>query len=658
MAQPEQMISKKSSDLEARVRVDGLNTRAQALIGVDHARALKCIDEARNLALKIDFQIGVATSLSNLGKLQAADQQFDLAVSQLNKAKNIFERQSHIEGVLDCLLFLGQLHRDNEKLEQAAQFFDKGISFSKNFNKSFEADFLNNRAIISSLMGHYLDALEKYKIVIAIRKEILDLRGQAMAFINIGADLTNLGNYPEGLDNLLQAYEIIENNLDDLVLKVKCLVNIGNVYHDMNNNQLSINYYKLALNLTKKLKDKYMEITCLNNLGESYYSLENYKASLKTFETALKKSVKCKNKDLESYILDGLGKTQNQLGNFIKSIEYQEKSLEIAEESGDQQSKINALMGLADGYYGLEKIETAIDFYLLSLKLSGEIKQPKTAYENHQKLANAYQKIGNLAKTIEHLHEYHRLEREVLNQETAQKTRNLSIQFDLERARHEAEVYRVQNETMERANDLLEEKVRERTLELEEARVEIVMRLAMAAEYRDDSTGQHTLRVGRNSALLATALGLPNEQVELIRSAARLHDVGKIGITDLIMLKPGKLTFEEFERMKTHTTIGATMLSNGQSLLLKMAETIAWTHHERFDGTGYPRGLAGEDIPLVGRIVAVADVYDALRCERPYKRAWSVAEARFEIETQAGQHFDGQVVDVFLKLLDSGVDLG
>jgi putative two-component system response regulator len=114
---------------------------------------------------------------------------------------------------------------------------------------------------------------------------------------------------------------------------------------------------------------------------------------------------------------------------------------------------------------------------------------------------------------------------------------------------------------MERANDLLEEKVLERTRELEEARVEIVMRLAMAAEYRDDSTGQHTLRVGRNSALLAAALGLPNDQVELIRSAARLHDVGKIGITDLIMLKPGKLTFEEFERMKTHTTIGATITS-------------------------------------------------------------------------------------------------
>jgi putative two-component system response regulator len=211
---------------------------------------------------------------------------------------------------------------------------------------------------------------------------------------------------------------------------------------------------------------------------------------------------------------------------------------------------------------------------------------------------------------------------------------------------------------MERANDLLEEKVRERTLELEEARVEIVMRLAMAAEYRDDNTGQHTLRVGRNSALLAQALGLPSDQVELMRSAARLHDVGKIGITDLIMLKPGKLTFDEFERMKTHTTIGATMLSNGQSPLLKMAETIALTHHERFDGTGYPKGLTAGEIPLVGRIVAVADVYDALRCERPYKRAWNIEEARAEIASQAGKHFDARVVDAFLKLLDDGVDLG
>ena len=405
---------------------------------------------------------------------------------------------------------------------------------------------------------------------------------------------------------------------------------------------------------SEKNKDFYTEIGCLNNLGESYYFIENYQKSIQVFEKALEKSKKYGLKHLEIFILDGIGKTYSKLGNYQKSVSFQQKSLELADQSGDLQCKINALIGLGDSYFGLQDNQTAIEYFLQSLDLSNDIKQLKTAYEAHQKLADVYQRTGDLAKVIEHLREYHRLEREVFNQETAQKTKNLSLQFDLERARHETEVYRVQNETIERANDLLEHKVQERTQELEAARAEVVMRLAIAAEYRDDNTGQHTLRVGRTSALIGEILGLPADLVELLRSAARLHDVGKIGITDLILLKPGKLTNEEFDLMKTHTTIGAQMLSNGQSLLLKMAETIALTHHERWDGRGYPNGLAGEDIPLVGRIVAVADVFDALRSERPYKTPWTLEETRAEIEAQAGKQFDAQVVEAFIKLLDSG----
>lgn len=200
-------------------------------------------------------------------------------------------------------------------------------------------------------------------------------------------------------------------------------------------------------------------------------------------------------------------------------------------------------------------------------------------------------------------------------------------------------------------NQLLEAKVRERTRALEDAQIEIVGRLALAAEFRDDNTGQHTKRVGEMSALLARQLGLPAAQVLLIRRAAPLHDVGKIGVPDTILMKRGRLTTEEFEIVKTHTVIGARILSGGKFPLLRLAEEIALSHHERWNGEGYA-GIRGTDIPLAGRIVTVADVFDALTQQRPYKPAWPVGEAIAEIEAQRAHQFDPDVVDAFMRIIE------
>jgi putative two-component system response regulator len=198
--------------------------------------------------------------------------------------------------------------------------------------------------------------------------------------------------------------------------------------------------------------------------------------------------------------------------------------------------------------------------------------------------------------------------------------------------------------------EILEHRVKARTADLEEAQLEILERLALAAEFRDDETGQHTQRVGRTAAILARALDLPSEQVKLIQGGAPLHDMGKLGIPDEILRKPGKLTVEEFEVMKTHTTIGAQILSGSRFPILQKAEEIALTHHERWDGTGYA-GLAGERIPLSGRIVALADVFDALTNDRVYRKAMPLEEALAEIELQRGRHFDPEMVDAFLQII-------
>lgn len=195
---------------------------------------------------------------------------------------------------------------------------------------------------------------------------------------------------------------------------------------------------------------------------------------------------------------------------------------------------------------------------------------------------------------------------------------------------------------------LLEAKVAERTRDLTEARAETLQRLARAGEYRDDQTFQHTERVGSTAADIAAALGLDSEQVELIHEAAPLHDIGKIAVPDGILLKPGPLTDREREIMQGHAEAGRRLLSGSRSPVLQLAAVIAASHQERWDGSGYPHGLAGEAIPLAGRIVAVADVYDALTHDRPYKSAWSSEQAIAEIKRAAGSQFDPRVVAAFL----------
>lgn len=200
-------------------------------------------------------------------------------------------------------------------------------------------------------------------------------------------------------------------------------------------------------------------------------------------------------------------------------------------------------------------------------------------------------------------------------------------------------------------NHVLEQMVSSRTRALQETQIEVVRRLGRAAEYRDNETGAHILRMSHIAELLARASGLSDQESEQILHASPMHDVGKIGISDQILLKPGRLTPEERSIMEQHTLIGADILSGSGSPLLEMAEIIALTHHEKWDGSGYPRGLSAEAIPLCGRITAIADVFDALTSERPYKRAWDFAEAVAFMRTNAGSHFDPHLIECFDELL-------
>jgi len=185
---------------------------------------------------------------------------------------------------------------------------------------------------------------------------------------------------------------------------------------------------------------------------------------------------------------------------------------------------------------------------------------------------------------------------------------------------------------------------------------ETINRLVIASEYRDEGTGNHIVRMASYCAIIAEKHGLSETEVEKIRIAAPMHDVGKIGIPDSILLKPGKLTSEEFEVIKNHTLIGEKILGGSRSEILQLGTEIALTHHEKWNGKGYPKGLAGAEIPLAGRIAAIADVFDALTSKRPYKGAFTVEDARDIIKKERGEHFDPELADIFLNNIDAAFE--
>lgn len=230
-----------------------------------------------------------------------------------------------------------------------------------------------------------------------------------------------------------------------------------------------------------------------------------------------------------------------------------------------------------------------------------------------------------------------------------------TIEFSL-RVRNLLALRMAQNLLTDRAK-LLEHEVAQAIANVTAREMELVTRLARAAEFRDPETGAHIMRMARYSALIARNLGTDGQWQDLLLKAAPMHDVGKLATPDHILLKPGRLDPDELAIMRQHAEIGANILAGSDSPLIRLAEEIAGSHHEKYDGSGYPRGLAGEHIPLSARIVAVADVFDALSSERPYKPAWPLAQARLHLLQNKGSHFCPRCIDAFVAAWDEVLDI-
>jgi HD-GYP domain-containing protein (c-di-GMP phosphodiesterase class II) len=599
------------------------------------------------------LEMAQQTYLAGLEAQRSAN--LPVAVTCFQQAAEAFAKSWDPLTEIEVRLALGDTYRELGELEAAHDTFQMCLDAALILQEPpLQAKALNGMASVQFGLGQYSQALETLTEVLKHEQANHNARGIALCLSNMGILNTRLGDFAGALDQLSQAYEKLRN-INEPRLEINCLINIGTVYEERNEYSTALEYYKKARLVAHASGERVSECTAIVNEGLTLHQLAAYTDALACFDEGLTLAREGGLQMHQVSLLTGRGQTRFKLNNINGAIADYQQSLELA-------NIIDYIEGQCDAFKHLGEIELvqgltsqAIEHLEHGLVLAKQTQSKRDTFELHELLSRAYEQNNNLAKSLEHHRLFHAVHQAVFNEANERRTATLSARFELERARNEAEMYRLRTEVSEEANTVLEQKVFERTQELEEARIEVVMRLAVAAEYRDDHTGQHTFRVGHTSALIAQEMGFPVEEVELIRLAARLHDVGKIGISDLIMLKPDRLTPDEYERVKIHTVIGGEILSGGRTPLLKMAESIALSHHEHWNGRGYPLGTAGTEIPLTGRIVAVADVLDALLSERPYKRPWTFSEAYDEIQAKAGTQFDPTVVQAFSRLLERGI---
>jgi HD-GYP domain-containing protein (c-di-GMP phosphodiesterase class II)/predicted negative regulator of RcsB-dependent stress response len=635
-----------------QTQIQALQRAIPELLSVDPAQALALAQTC--CALTPDQASGeAADSRLLLGRaLQVRGQQTE-ALAEFRAAAGIFGRLGYHFAEAEAFSLMGKAHLDLGRFDEAASHLEHAIRLVQDRPDgcSVQATALNHLAIVNHHQGKVGEALGLLHHALRLREAESNTTGQINCLTNIGGIQMWFGQYDEAVKSLTRAYTLYKTQSADLKLETPILHNLAHVHSMRGDHGLAIEVMEAAYKSAEESRDQQILATASLNLGVCCLDARQFDRAREYLQLALNLSRELKYQVGELSALDSLGNLYGQTEEPALALQTIRQALAIALEIGSKQGELEARLQLGRLHLRQGELDAARRQLEAGLELAVSIQSVKEQAEAHEALAEYSERCGDLGGALVHSRELTRIERELFNAERDRQTRNLSIQFEVERARHDAEIYRVRTDVEQEGRQRAEEQVRVRTAELARAQQEVVTRLAMAAEYRDDTTGEHTWRVGRTSARIARALGWPEGQANVLGIAARLHDVGKIGIPDSVLLKAGKLESAEFRQMQTHTLIGARILSGGRSELLRLAEEIALTHHERWDGSGYPRGLRASQIPLSGRIVALADVFDALTHVRPYKAAWSTEVALDEIRKLTGSHFDPDLVDTALAVL-------
>lgn len=602
----------------------------------------------------------VTTASELLQRAQAAWDRDDPAVAG-ELARDVLQHadiRSEPAVAFEATMLIGRIQRSSGSLAEAAASFASAAQTARLIGDvSRELSAINLQASAVHGLGQQRRALGMLERALQTAIAAGENDRAAGLNSNIGELHRALGNYPDALEALAAAQEHYDSQEVTSRAGAVNLINLGNLHQDLGRPAEARRMFTQALEAGHDLADDELTAVALNNLANCDLAAGDYTVAAERFREALRLARQLASASLEIDNLDGLGQVLWALGDHGTAAGVYAEALEVARTLDDREGQLDALVNLAEAAGMLDQHEEAIASLHEALGLAEELELRTRQFEIHRKLSDEYEAAGDAWGALHHSRRFHALESAVFNEQNEERVSELLVRFELDRSQHEADKYRLRTEIMQEAIEEAENRIRERTHELEEAHLDLAARLALATEFRDDNTGQHIHRVGRSAAVMAWLLGFSREDSTVLYFAAKLHDVGKIGIPDAVLRKQGRLTAAEQQLIHDHTVTGARLLSGGRSRLLSTAEQVCLAHHERFDGKGYPFGLAGENIPWCARIVTVADVLDALIHERPYKEAWPLSEALAEISSQAGRQFDPQVTEVCLQAFGGAAGL-
>ena len=500
---------------------------------------------------------------------------------------------------------------------------------------------------VYAVQGEMDLSLAKVSAAYLLAQEIKDLRLEAKVVYVLGLIHGVTGNYPESLQYRMRALEIARE-VGNRVLEADSLNAIGVQYSELGDHKQALSNYSAVLSIYRELESN-REPMVLINIADACTRMGDFPQALHYAQMALEISHRLETTWYDSSILRIMGAVYLDMGDgeLALSCYQQAATVHLDPKSNGQvlggPERVNLMIDMGKAHLLRNATDEATRIWIQALAEAQHAGAKPLQMQLHDLLYQMDKMSGQLDAALKHHEAWAELKQDIFNAETDRRIKTLQVMYDTKEAQREAEILRLKTTELERM-------VQSRTRALEASQIEMLERLAVAIEARDSGTGDHIKRVGALSAELARMLGLDVETTELIRLAAPLHDIGKISIPDHILLKREGLTEAETLLMREHTVVGAKMLSQGSSKLLRMAEAIALSHHEHWNGAGYPYQLAGEVIPLVGRIVAVADAYDAIVNARPYKPAISRELALKELLRCAGTQFDPKVVSALVSV--------
>jgi putative two-component system response regulator len=458
----------------------------------------------------------------------------------------------------------------------------------------------------------------------------------------------NAGNFSEALASTLRALELYRTT-DHRIDEGNVLNTLAVIYHSLGDLDRAIVTYEAALTANKGLDRPEMDAIALANMAKVRFERRESLLAVSLGESALELA----REHLPAYVPDILARLAEAYSS-LNALEHAQTCIAdadaiIAERHARRaelspSSAIAVRLARAKVLIASGEPEQAAIVYEEAVVLATEATLPEPALQAHHELADLYRSMGQFEQALVHQEARFEMNQELFNRGTDLRIKTLQIAHDAEAARSQAEILRLRTGELDQLVHL-------RTVRLERSHIEAFQRLADIVDHPMTGAGLHTVRVGDLAGEIACALDLDPAWAAMLSLSARLHDIGKVAVPEAIRRKAGALTPEEYDVIKTHTTIGHEILSGSGSPSLDLAAEVALGHHERWDGEGYPHGVAGVDIPVSARIVTVADVFDALISVRSYKEAWSVVDAvRYVLEAK-GTRFEPRIVDAFAKAI-------